>query len=172
VELALADHRRSADRLDSTATALAAAVADLERRDGVALDTIQEHVVALAARLATEIVGRELCAVDGPVLDALARAAALRPERGAIVIRVHPEDLDTAEEAVVADLLRWPDGARVIGDPAIEPGGCIVDVGACRIDAQLGPALERMLAVLDPDNRVEIPPTSVQSPLDANSRST
>ena len=170
IEAALADHRRSAVRLDSIATALDGALSELQRRDGVALATIERHVVALAARLATEIVGRELLAVDQPVLDALARAATLRPERGAVVVRVHPDDLGTAEEAIAADLLKWPDGARVLGDPAIEVGGCIVDVGACRIDAQLGPALERMRQALDPDGLTEMAPTSVQSALDRNSR--
>ena len=150
VDAALADHRRSAERLNSVADALGAAVGELERRDGVALASIQSDVVALAARLATEIVGRELRAVDRPVVEALGRVAALRPARGEVVIRVHTDDLATAEEAVEADLLHWPDGARVVADPAIEPGGCVADVGSCRIDAQLGPAIERMRSVLDP----------------------
>ena len=170
IDAALADHRRSAVRLDSIATALDSALADLERRDGVALAAIERHVVALAARLATEIVGRELRAVDEPVLEALARAAALRPERGAVVVRVHPDDLGTAEEAIAADLLQWPDGARVLGDPAIDVGGCVVDVGPCRIDAQLGPALERMRQALDPADLTEMGATSVHTPSDRNSR--
>jgi len=149
VNAALTDHRCSAERLDSVAKALAAAVDELERRDGVALASIQADVVALAARLATEIVGRELRSVEQPVLEALGRVAALRPDRGEVVIRVHTDDLATAEEAVEADLLHWPDGARVVADPGIEPGGCVADVGSCRIDAQLGPAIERMRLALD-----------------------
>ena len=31
-----------------------------------------------------------------------------------------------------------------VGDRAVEPGGCIVDVGECRIDAQIGTAIERL----------------------------
>ena len=150
VDAALTDHRRSAERLDSVANALGAAVAELESRDGVTLANIHADVVALAARLATEIVGRELRAVDQPVLEALGRTAALRPDRGEVVIRVNSVDLATAEEAVDADLLHWPDGARVVADPAIEPGGCVADVGSCRIDAQLGPAIERMRLALGP----------------------
>ena len=150
IDAALTDHRRSAERLGSVANALGAAVAELDRRDVVALANIHADVVALAARLATEIVGRELRAVDQPVLEALGRVAALRPDRGEVVIRVNSVDLATAEEAVAADLLHWPDGARVVADPAIEPGGCVADVGSCRIDAQLGPAIERMRLALDP----------------------
>ena len=150
IDAALTDHRRSAERLGSVANALGAAVAELDRRDVVALANIHADVVALAARLATEIVGRELRAVDEPVLEALGRVAALRPDRGEVVIRVNSVDLATAEEAVAADLLHWPVGARVVADPAIEPGGCVADVGSCRIDAQLGPAIERMRLALDP----------------------
>lgn len=169
VDAARTDHRRSAERLDSVADALGAAVAELESRDGVALADIHADVVALAARLATEIVGRELRAVDQPVLEALGRVAALRPDRGEVVIRVNPVDLATAEEAVDADLLHWPAGARVVADPTIEPGGCVADVGSCRIDAQLGPAIERMRLALDPagpTHTIRVPEnelTSVQS---------
>ena len=150
IDAALDDHRRSAERLATVSDALSAAVADFERRDALVLANIQADVVALAARLATEIVGRELRAVDEPVLEALERVVALRPGRGEVVIRVHTDDLATAEEAVEADLLHWPDGARVVADPAIELGGCVAVIGSCRIDAQLGPALERMRLVLDP----------------------
>jgi flagellar assembly protein FliH len=174
ISVALADHRRSAERLGSVADALGAAVAELERRDGVALAAIQTDVVALAARLAAEILGRELRTIEHPVVEALDRAAALRPERGDVVIRVHADDLATADEAVAADLLHWPDGARVVADPSIEPGGCVAEVGSCRIDAQIGPALERMCLALDPAGPStaisEIRATSVQSELTTNSR--
>jgi flagellar assembly protein FliH len=32
----------------------------------------------------------------------------------------------------------------LIGDPLVERAGAVVQVGACRIDGQLGPALERV----------------------------
>jgi flagellar biosynthesis/type III secretory pathway protein FliH len=30
-----------------------------------------------------------------------------------------------------------------VADPTIEPGGCILESGSTRVDAQLGPALRR-----------------------------
>jgi flagellar assembly protein FliH len=36
----------------------------------------------------------------------------------------------------------------VIPDPAVEAGGCILEVGDSRIDAQLGSALDRVRAAL------------------------
>ena len=38
--------------------------------------------------------------------------------------------------------------AEIVADPTVEPGGCIVDVDACSIDAQIGSAIERMRAAL------------------------
>ena len=32
---------------------------------------------------------------------------------------------------------------KVVSDPSVEIGGCVVDAGPCRIDAQVGPALRR-----------------------------
>ncbi len=36
----------------------------------------------------------------------------------------------------------------LVADPGVEPGGCILAVGDSRIDAQLGPALDRVRAAL------------------------
>jgi flagellar assembly protein FliH len=38
---------------------------------------------------------------------------------------------------------------KVVHDPAIEIGGCVVEAGPCRIDAQVGPAMERARALID-----------------------
>jgi len=37
---------------------------------------------------------------------------------------------------------------HVIADPSVEAGGCVVEAGPCRIDAQIGPAIERARALL------------------------
>ena len=51
-----------------------------------------------------------------------------------ITARLHPDD--------VASLGAAPEAVAVIAAPAIEPGGCILEVGDSRIDAQLGSALD------------------------------
>ena len=96
-----------------------------------------DRVIAVAARRATE-------KIDAPVLEALGRAVRLRPDRGDSIVRVHPDDLAVATAAVTTEPTGWPGDVQVVGDRSVEPGGCIVDVGECRIDAQIGTAIERL----------------------------
>ena len=140
------EHRRAATRLGQAADALQRAAADLAARDAAALAAIESDVLQLAFGLAEAIVGHELRATDTPVLDALARAARLLPDRGDSVVRVHPDDLAVAAAAVSAEPAGWPGDVQVVGDRNVEPGGCVVDVGECRIDAQVGAAIERLRA--------------------------
>lgn len=148
VAAAIDDHRRSAQRLGELSDALAQATADLALRDRLAIADLEDDVVLLATALAAELIGRELRSVDGAVIDALARVAGLTPDRGAPVVRVHPDDASTAQEAVDADLVHLSADVVVLADPSVERGGCVVEVGACRIDGQVGPALDRMREAL------------------------
>jgi flagellar assembly protein FliH len=147
IERDRAEHRQAAQRLSAAAAALEAAARNLNARDQVSLDELEREAVALGVSLATELVGRELAVTDTPVVDALRRAVALVPDRGVPVVRVHPADDETTREAIAADILGWSGDVSVVADPGVEPGGCVVDVGPCRIDAQIGPAIERLRAV-------------------------
>lgn len=148
VERAVAEHRLAVDRLDSATAAVERATRDLAARDQVTITELEREAVAMAVAMASDLVGRELAATTEPVLDALERAARLLPGRGTPTIRVHPDDEATTREAVAADVIRWTDAVRVVGDPTVEPGGCVVDVDPCRIDAQIGPALDRLRRTL------------------------
>ena len=41
-----------------------------------------------------------------------------------------------------------PGSVRLVADPRVEPAGAVAETGVCRVDAQLGPALERVREVL------------------------
>jgi flagellar assembly protein FliH len=150
VNAALAEHHRATDRLASAARALEEGHRQLLAADRIELDSIEADVIELALRLAAEVIGRELRATDRPVRDALARAMRFVPERVTPVAVVHPDDAATAAEVLAADP-RWRGGVEIIADPGIEPGGCVLEVGECRVDGQLGPALERMRDALTAD---------------------
>ncbi len=145
---AIASHQRAADDLAVAIAALESGAASLAHRDAATLAELEREAVVLAVELASEIVGRELAVAERPVVDALARAAQLLPDRGIPRIRVHPDDAATVHETVTSDTGRWTPGVDVIADPTIERGGCVVDIDACRIDAQIGPAIERLRAAL------------------------
>jgi flagellar assembly protein FliH len=69
----------------------------------------------------------------------------LVPARGEVIARLHPDDLTTVVEHGVGLPGRE---VALVADPAVERGGAVVEVGPCRIDAQVGPALGRVRSAL------------------------
>lgn len=132
---------------DRALAALAAAAADVLADRGRAIEGIEQLLVDAALELATAIVGRELQVADAPGRDALARALRLADGMQPAIARLHPSDVDTLG---AVDEIAPGREITVVSDPAVEPGGCIVEVGNGRIDAQLGTALERISEVLRP----------------------
>lgn len=125
--------------------ALAAAAADVHAHRGRDIEGIEQLLVDAALELATAIVGRELEVAETPGRDALVRALRVADGMEPAVARLHPADVDTLG---VLDEVAPGREITVVPDPAVEPGGCIVEVGNGRIDAQLGTAIERIGEVL------------------------
>ena len=128
------------------AVAAAARAAAATRTTTVA--TVASEAVELAVELAEALIGRELLAGDDLDRAALARALRLAPAGEDLVVRLCPgHDLDPADVAAMVP------GAsvRLVEDPSIARGDCVLEAGACRIDAQIAPALERARALLGAD---------------------
>ena len=145
---AAARHELQAELVQRLGTALAAlgrAQDELARRDAVSLGEIEPEIMDFAVAVAEAILQRELEAVDGPGREALARALSLAPDRGELVAHLNP--VDAATVGVVDDLAPGR-MLSVIADAAVEPGGCVLEIGACRVDAQLSAALARVRSVL------------------------
>jgi len=139
--------RRVSDALVAAANALAEA----------RVDTVQvaaTEAVELAFQLTEAVLQRQLEVGPGAI-DAVRRALALAPEDEHLEVRVHPEDpIDSSELELVV-----PAGTfKVLADPRVERGGCVVTAGPCRIDAQIGPALQRARDVIK-----ELYPTARQT---------
>lgn len=127
-------------------TALHGAIEDLARRDAAGLESLQREATELALAIAREVIGREVLTADNPGADALARALRFAPDRGVAVARLHPDDLELIS---TSDRLATGRDVELIADRSVERGGCILDVGPARIDAQLTPALERIRTELE-----------------------
>ncbi|HVW31693.1 MAG TPA: FliH/SctL family protein [Acidimicrobiia bacterium] len=127
-------------RLDAAVRSLDQAAADLRRRQALELTGLEDALARTAVDLASAIIGRELQVAESPGADALARALSLVPAGAATTARLNP-----ADAALVTDP---PKGVALVPDPAIEPGGCILEVGDSRIDAQLSSAVDRVRAAL------------------------
>jgi flagellar assembly protein FliH len=131
-------------RFSGAVDALDAAARQLAQADAVTLAELDEQATALALNVAQAVIGRELAAAADPGADALARALAFAPDRGDLVARLHPGDV--AALGAIDGLLPGREVA-IVADAGVEPGGCIIEIGACTIDAQIEPAFERVRAL-------------------------
>jgi flagellar assembly protein FliH len=134
-------------RLVSATAALGAAVTQLEQAAVPVAEDVRDSVVSVVLTLVEDLLCRELAIADSPVLDAVRRALTLCPADAPTVVRLHPDDL---AEVPAESLAQLPSTVLVVGDPAVERAGAVAETGPTRVDAQLGTALERVKAVLQP----------------------
>jgi flagellar assembly protein FliH len=129
-------NRRATDQMQHAASALADALDQIEHVDLGILHDFQQQVLALAVTLAEELVGRELRSFDDVTLASVERALNMTPDRGDVVLRVHPTDVSAVLESAAVMGHRAGD-VQIVADPAVQRGGCIAVCGALRVDAQL-----------------------------------
>ena len=130
-------HEASHKAMEDAAAALHQAAGRLRAVRAEAVRADAHDAMSLVVELVEAIVGALPPSLDGSRLE---DALALAPDDELAVVRLHPDDASAA--------LSLPIEAKVVADPAVEHGGCIVEVGPARIDAQIGPALRRLRAVL------------------------
>ena len=140
-----AQERRRELELARIVDELRVATADLEAREAPYFGDIERSVATVAVQIAEILVGRHLELGKWPALDAVHRALALAPRHSAAIVRLHPDS--TLELPDVSGALSGGT-VTIVADPSVEIGGCIVETGSRTIDAQLGPALQRLREVL------------------------
>jgi flagellar assembly protein FliH len=121
----------------------AAAVLEAGRAEAVAV--VEEDAAALAVELTRALVEHELSQADTEVSAAIRRALRLTAPGEDLIVRLHPAEVIEATElqAFVTDCR-----VTVVPDESIELGGCVIDAGPCRIDAQIESALSRVRSAL------------------------
>jgi len=154
VESGQADVSAGAANADGREAVLAEATSLLVSARAMAnaeLAAAKEHSLLLARKMAERIVGRAV-EIDPAVMGEIAAQAlaAMRSRPGALVLRVHPEDLE-AVERTRKDWLRALGAAadvRIIADPSVGRCGCVVDTKAGRLDARLQSQLDALESAL------------------------
>jgi flagellar biosynthesis/type III secretory pathway protein FliH len=132
-----------AQGLASAAGALASAEAERDRR----LAALGAEVAAIAVDVARKVLGRELRADPGAVVE-IARAAleAARGRRG-VTLRVHPRDAPAVRAGEAR--LRGPlSRCALLEDERVEPGGAIVESEGGRVDARIETQLAALLEAM------------------------
>jgi|GEM_PF-1295842 flagellar assembly protein FliH len=143
--LAAAEARR-AEALAEIAETLADTCTTVTQTRRTIVDEVVADAVDLAFEIATALVGDTIARSAAPAREAVVRALAIAPEGEELRVRVHP---DAPLSASDLEGLVVNSAVRVLADPAVEQSGCVVEVGACRIDGQVAPALARVRAVLE-----------------------
>lgn len=132
-------------RFGAALGALTDAAADLREREAHALVDLADQTALLALRIAEIVLDREVATATDPGRDAIARAVAYAPTEGPIRFRLNPADLATLGD--IGDLTPGREH-ELVPDPTVAIGGCVAQVGATRVDAQLSEALGRVAEVL------------------------
>lgn len=144
-EIAAAEAAGRAAQLRRVADAFVAAADGVTAARVDAVQVAATEAVELALQLAEALVQREIEGRNGAA-DALRRAIAIAPDdEQAMELRIHPDSSISEDEirAIAPGV-----ALTVVNDARIEAGGCVLTAGPCRIDAQIGPALDRARAAL------------------------
>jgi flagellar assembly protein FliH len=111
----------------------------------------KEAALVLARKMAEKIIGRAV-ALDPAVMGEIAgqALAASRVRGGAVVLRVHPDDLAAVERTRPEWLARVAAGAnvRVVADESVGRHGCVVETPVGRLDARLETQLDALESAL------------------------
>jgi flagellar assembly protein FliH len=101
-------------------------------------------VVSLALAVAERILQAEVARDPTAILKVVRGALALLPTPGEVVIRIHPEAvaLLQAHRDALQGGTRAVENLRIVGDPAVSAGGCVVESPHSMVDATFPAQLE------------------------------
>ncbi len=141
-------------RVESALRMLQAALTAVQASESTWTENAREHIAALAVGVARHVIARELRGDPHVIADLTRRALTHFPANESVRVLVHPEDLSVLSAAS-------PDGSNVrvapgrevhwVADPAVEPGGCIVEGRRRIVDGRVDHALERIYQKLADD---------------------
>lgn len=149
VDAAIEDHRRNAERLGALCEALESAMSQMLQLESDSVGSIEEAVIGLSIDIAESLVRREITEHQA-VIDVIAHCLQLH-NGDKPVARVNPDDLKCAVDARRAGLIGGDTTFELVADPTVQRGGCVLDGGSTRFDAQVAPAAARVRAALTGD---------------------
>ena len=131
-----------AARVSSAIQALERAVEAYEMAQPKWLQSLEKNLVALSTAVAREVIGRELRGQADDIASLVHQAISEFPLQAAIRVRLNPADLSALSSPLRGEALRAGRDVRWIPDPAIAPGGCLVEGPESLVDGRIEKALE------------------------------
>ncbi len=130
--------KKQEERAQADALLLDSLVNELKAQEVKVMRMLSPRLADLAAEIALKVIHREIR--SDPLLVASQAEEAIKKilERDRLIIRVNPAD-EGIMKSYKAELISMFDGIdkiEVIGDAAVEQGGCIVETHLVKVDAQ------------------------------------
>lgn len=124
-----------------------------EQRHGLEVGS-REAVLEFALRLGEKLVHRIIEVDPTVIVDQLSAAMSHVLSPTDLVVRICPQDRPVLEQAMPQLAAEWSHlrHVRLVDDPQVSRGGCLVSYGQGRIDATLDTQLRRIVEVLLPDD--------------------
>lgn len=144
--------RQASAELKAMSQAWNAALADWESRRDTLDREARDAILDLALTLAEKLVHRIIQVDRSVVVDQIATALAHVMRDQDLVVRIAPQDRAVVAEAL-PDLLRefaHLKHLRLVDDPSVGSGGCVVVYGQGRIDATVETQLQRVVEFMLP----------------------
>jgi flagellar assembly protein FliH len=123
--------------------ALAEAIASVQLHSARWTANAEENITALSVAVARHIVEREVTVDPSIVRDLVQRALMQFPIDQQIIVRLHPQDAASCSSIGTANDPAATHEVRVVADPHIVRGGCLVEGRERVIDGRVDTSLER-----------------------------
>ncbi|MFB4204189.1 MULTISPECIES: flagellar assembly protein FliH [Arhodomonas] len=136
-----AEIKRRAGELQALLDSLQAPAAEMDAE-------VEQGLAELALAVARQVIRREIVTQHGEIVGVVREAVAELPlDNREVRLRVHPDDAAVLRDAGVEG--EW----RIVEDPSVNRGGCLVDSGASHVDARLETRIANVAASLLGDGR-------------------
>jgi len=144
---ALEAARKEADSVRAEARNVLAQAEDLRRQK---IEQLKDDILSLAVEIAEKIVTRELETRPDVVHSIAEEAILLAGSREYVVLWVNPTELDICQAGRDSLMTLLPPRAdlQIMTDPAIEPGGCVLENEYGKVDAKLSNRWRNLLISL------------------------
>lgn len=106
----------------------------------------EQELVELAVKIAGRVIEREVALDQGLILRTVRKALRYINQREGVTLRVCPLDVPQLTEANLVDL--GITNFKLVEDPGLKPGDCIIDCQEGRVDAALSSQLAALAGEL------------------------
>ena len=132
-----------ASAIASALSALTEAIAHVQLHEAPWIANAEENLAAMAVVIAQHVIEREVTADAQIVRELVRRALVQLPLDQTISIRLHPDDLAACESVLAPDASGRQRDLRLMPDPRMHRGGCLVEGRERVIDGRVDTSLER-----------------------------